>query len=342
MKTLFLAVLKDVAGAPGEFQVLPDGRIEMEGYGEAVMDAEAAAAIIAEFKRRGIEMVIDYEHQTMEDVQAPAAGWIKDLLWKGKEGLWAVVEWTARAAEYLQNREYRYFSPVIAVDRRTGRVMDLINVALTNMPRMHNLTPLVAKRKEFETLEKHEKEDDMILKLKKLLGLADDAGEDKMMEALTLMVNRNRELEAQAGKTAVVACREVLEALGAKEGDGKDEVVRIVASLKAPADVAKTLSLEVAELKRKIAAMEQEDLVTLALKEGKTSPEELEKWGRNLAGTAPEQFRQIVLSRPAGSVIPMTEIVVARDKSDGVSSDLQQSVNRMLGIDDETFRKYNK
>ncbi len=114
MKHLILAVLKEMAGAPTTFQVLPEGKIVMEGYGEAVMDADAAAAIIAEFKRRGIEMVIDYEHQTMQDVQAPAAGWIKELLWKGKEGLWAVCEWTARAAEYLQNREYRYFSPVIA------------------------------------------------------------------------------------------------------------------------------------------------------------------------------------------------------------------------------------
>jgi len=342
MKHLILAVLKEMAGAPTTFQVLPEGKIVMEGYGEAVMDADAAAAIIAEFKRRGIEMVIDYEHQTMQDVQAPAAGWIKELLWKGKEGLWAVCEWTARAAEYLQNREYRYFSPVIAVDRRTGRVMDLINVALTNMPRMHNLTPLVAKRKEFETLGKCEKEDNMMLKLKKLLGLADDAGEDKVLEAAALLVNKNRELAAQAGQTAVVACKEVLEALGAKEGAGKDEVVQIVAALKAPADVARTLSLEVAELKKKIAAMEQEDLIALALKEGKTSPEELDKWGRDLAGKAPDQFRLIVLSRPAGSVIPVDGIKIAAKDTQGAVDAAQRSINEMMGIDEETFKKYNK
>ena len=283
-------------------------------------------------------MVIDYEHQTMDDVQAPAAGWIKNLIWKGKEGLWAAVEWTRKAGEYLAAREYRYISPVIVVSTTTGRVTGLINVALTNMPRINNLAPLVAKRKEFQ--KKETEEHDMIKKLQKILGLADDAGEDKVIEAATLLANKNKELEAAAAK--VVACKEVLDALGAKEGAGKDEVVQIVASLKAPADVAKTLSLEVAALKTKIAAMEQEDLISLALKEGKTSPEELDKWGRDLAGKAPEQFRQIVLSRPAGSVIPVDGIRIAAKDAQGAVDAAQRAINEMMGIDEETFKKYNK
>jgi hypothetical protein len=98
----------------------------------------------------------------------------------------------------------------------------------------------------------------------------------------------------------------------------------------------------VAALKTKIAGMEQQDLVTLALKEGKTSPEELDKWGRELALKNPDSFRLIVLSRPAGSVIPVERIVVAKDEPGAVSGDLQKSVNRMMGVDDATFAKYNK
>ncbi|WP_261949169.1 phage protease [Paenibacillus melissococcoides] len=30
------------------------------------------------FHRRALDIVIDYEHQTLEDVQAPAGGWIKE------------------------------------------------------------------------------------------------------------------------------------------------------------------------------------------------------------------------------------------------------------------------
>jgi hypothetical protein len=88
--------------------------------------------------------------------------------------------------------------------------------------------------------------------------------------------------------------------------------------------------------------MEQDDLISLALKEGKTSPEELDKWGRDLAGKAPEQFKQIVLSRPAGSVIPVDGIrIAAKDTHGGIDAN-QKTINEMMGIEEETFKKYNK
>lgn len=337
MKNLICAVLKDLAGAPAEFQLFPEGKIELNGYGIATMDAEAAAAMIAEFKRRGLDMVIDYEHQTMEDVQAPAAGWIKSLVWKGAEGLWAVVEWTKKAGEYLVNREYRYFSPVVGVSEKSGRIVALVNIALTNMPRINNLKPLMAKN---QITDQQKKEVIMLEKLKQLLGLAADVAEEKIAEAVILLVNKAKTLETQVA--GVVACKEVLGALGAKEGAGKDDVVRIVASLKAPGDVAVQLSHRVAELEKELSGIKQADLVTLALKEGKTSPEELAKWGRDLALKAPEQFKTIVLSRPAGSVIPVESIIQAKDKVEGALDETQRQVNKLMGISDETFKKYNK
>lgn len=144
MKKL-LAILKEMTGAPGEFQVLPEGKIEIEGMNPAFLDEAAAGGVIAAFKARGNHMVVDYEHQTLTDGPAPAAGWIKDLIWKGKEGLWAAVEWTKKAKEHLENREYRYFSPVMLVGAKDGRVVKLINIALTNSPKINHLQPIVAK-----------------------------------------------------------------------------------------------------------------------------------------------------------------------------------------------------
>ncbi len=175
----------------------------------------------------------------------------------------------------------------------------------------------------------------MLEKLKKLLGLAADAAEAKVEEAVQLLVNKVKSLET------VVACKEVLEAIGAKAEAGKDEVIQIIASLKAPADVAKTLSLEVATLKKELQEIKQKDLIELALKEGKTSPEELDKWARDLALKSPEQFKLIVLSRPAGSVIPIGGIPPAPPARDGNLDEAQRSINKMMGISDETFKKYN-
>lgn len=335
-------ILKAIEGAPAEFQLLPDGRIEIEGEEPGYADEASRQSIIADFVRRGNDMVIDYEHQTLGGAEAPAAGWIKRMINKGADGLWVAVEWTARAKEYLENKEYRYFSPVLWLTKQGRKVEKIENVALTNFPRINKLTPILSKMNhDSDANINHKTKEDktMLEKLKKLLGLAAEAAEDKVAEAVELLVNKVKTLEQ---KPAVIACKEVLEALGAKADAGVDEVIRIVGSLKAPADVAKALSLEVASLKMEIAEMKQEDLVTLALKSGKTSPEELDKWGRTLALKNPEQFRLIVLSRPAGSVIPVDAVRVARDERSEVPDDIQKSVNRMMGVDDATFAKYNK
>ena len=248
-----------------------------------------------------------------------------------------------------------------------GRVMGLINVALTNSPKINHLQPIVAKYCAAEARTDKEENMNLLEKLRKMFGLAADDGEDKVLEAATQVVAKAQVggavvackevmeaigAKADAGKDevvriigalkgpAVVACKEILEAVGAKEGANKDEVLRIVASLKAPGDVAVQLSQQVATLTAKLTAMEQQDLVTLALKEGKTSPDELEKWGRDLALKNPESFKLIVLSRPVGSVIPVREIVIAKDVPGRGLDDSQKTINAMCGVDEDTFKKY--
>ena len=80
-------ILKAIEGAPGEFQVLPFGKVEIEGEEDACVDDEAMDSSIAEFERRGNDVVIDYEHQTLTGKEAPAAGWLRKFVKKGSEGL---------------------------------------------------------------------------------------------------------------------------------------------------------------------------------------------------------------------------------------------------------------
>lgn len=345
MSDIIFVILKEISGVPESFQILPNGEFEMEGSGKGILDAESAALVIKEFSRRGNDMVIDYEHQTLKGEEAPAAGWIKKLEYRGAEGLWGITDWTEKAKSYIVNREYRYFSPVILISKSTRKVISLINVALTNSPRINHLQPIIAKLDQLSGRGKNKntdlrEEEVMIEKLKKMFQLAADATEEKILEAVQAIVNKASDLERKLGET--VACKEVLVALGLNEDAKKDAVLAIVASMKAPTDVAKQLSLEVVELKSKIAAMEQQDLVALALKDGKTSPEELDKWGRDLALKNPEQFKLIVLSRPAGSVIPVDGINHKKETPGGTLDDTQREVNRQMGIDEETYKKYNK
>lgn len=104
--------------------------------------------VMADYHQHGIELSFDYEHAAMFDGSetpkgAPSAGWFAPEIRNGE--LWATnIRFTPRAADYLKNREYRYFSPAFKVDEETNRITCLINCALTNIPATDNLTPIVA------------------------------------------------------------------------------------------------------------------------------------------------------------------------------------------------------
>lgn len=79
-------------GVPREVKILPLGRVQsMKGTFE--VDDESCRTIMAQFKGRHLDLVIDYEHQTLKDVQAPAGGWIKDI-YKGMMRWWQ--KWSGR------------------------------------------------------------------------------------------------------------------------------------------------------------------------------------------------------------------------------------------------------
>ncbi len=139
---------------PEWIHVLPLGEWR-HPTGPLVVTARDCADIAANFESSGIELVIDYEHQSVlcekNGAAAPAAGWIDQLQCR-EDGLWAHVKsWTGRAGEHLRAREYRYLSPVIArrhTDRHTGQPAGkrIPSVALTNIPFFGgDLAPVLAR-----------------------------------------------------------------------------------------------------------------------------------------------------------------------------------------------------
>ena len=161
-----LVIAKKIMGTPSEFQIFPYGEVKIEGELPAFLDEEGMELIKNSLDRRGIDMVIDYEHQTLKDIQAPAAGWVKKLEARGKQGLWALVDWTKKAKNYLANREYRYFSPVFSVRKKDHKIVEIKNIALTNAPRLNSLKPIIAKR----NYDYGARIDETILQVAKLMG----------------------------------------------------------------------------------------------------------------------------------------------------------------------------
>ena len=126
-------------------RLLPLGLVHST-KGDFLVDDESFRSIRCKFTDRQLQIPIDYEHQTLKDMQAPAAGWIKDIVLKS-DGIYGAVDWTERATEYLKNREYRYLSPVILTQGKERRVVALHSAALTNTPAIDAMTPIACSDK---------------------------------------------------------------------------------------------------------------------------------------------------------------------------------------------------
>jgi phage I-like protein len=134
-----------------------------------------------------MDLPIDYEHaievaeRTGQPI--PAAGWIKGLT--EKDGaVWASIDWTERAEEMIEAREYRFVSPVFWFDDE-GSIFELSSVALTNDPAIRQ--PALANRTPNPDTPKPE-EPAMDKAARKTLctklGLAEEASDTSIQEAV--------------------------------------------------------------------------------------------------------------------------------------------------------------
>lgn len=154
--------------------LIPGGEIVgRDGRTWRMMDAHA---VVAATNAHDIDIPVDYEHQTERAPKngqpAPAAGWIKELAVR-ESGIWGRVEWTAKARQMIQNREYRYISPVFSYEKHSRDVLELLSAGLTNIP---NLELVALNRKEERNPEQFTKE------LQSSLGLAEDADQKEILQ----------------------------------------------------------------------------------------------------------------------------------------------------------------
>ena len=105
--------------------------------------ADDLRTIKTNFDAQNVDVVIDYEHGTLWDSRAPAAGWIVGLQLDG-DTLRGEVRWTEDAAQMSKREEYRYLSPVLdphTIDPVSGEDIGwgLHSAALTNKPFLEEL-----------------------------------------------------------------------------------------------------------------------------------------------------------------------------------------------------------
>ncbi|WP_407450931.1 phage protease [Fibrobacter sp.] len=70
-------------------------------------------------------------------------GFVTELEVKKGKGLFGKIRWTELGKKLTQNKLLRWLSPVFRLDKETNEPVELVNVALTNMPSQPNLDPVV-------------------------------------------------------------------------------------------------------------------------------------------------------------------------------------------------------
>lgn len=333
----------------------PPERIPLHPFGafrgneqSYLFDEASLAAIQAQLDDRGVDFVVDWHHQTLDQEaglrdDAPAAAWLSGITVEDGYVYGVVSEWTSKAAQAVQEGAYRFISAVFNYDR-AGRVLRYHSFGLVNRPGTHHQrrigltaafdsTPdeILEEISEGQAPERDGKED-MDKEFLAALGLAEDATKEQVLEAI-----KNLQGPAALGAKA----SEILNLQEAADTPANRGRLMALASQGDMTAELVALTAEVQQLRHGGTSDRAERLVTAALSEGRiTAPQKdywLEQAKRDYAGA-----QAYLASAPAIVPVAVSLADQVTTKTDTARlEEGQQEILEMMGVDVETFKKYN-
>jgi len=185
-------------------------------------------------------------------------------------------------------------------------------------------------------------EADVIAAVNKLIGIVANKGvfavlglpETATEAEVIAMVNK-----LKSGSVVVVANKAVLTALGLPETATEAEVTGTIMAMKQSHDQVGGLAQTVKDLKDKLTLKDATEVVALAMKEGKITPAQKD-WADKYAKDDLEGFKVFVAKAPV--VVVMGRVVNEDKHVEGALDETQVSINKMMGVDEETYKKYDK
>lgn len=346
-RTASLTLSLPAAGA--ELQLLPAGVFRSaDGSGRPAgipgwrMDASIAARVIQAAAVRETPFVIDYEHQTLLSEQngqpAPAAGWFHgySLEWREGQGLFATgVEWTERARNMIAAGEYRYLSPVIAWDDKTGDVQVLHMAALTNHPGLDGMKSVALSAFFHHPSAEENPVNETLIKLLAALGLAAGTSEETALTAVTALKAKADQSGAQlqTAQTEIAALKaSVATAAGAAPDPAKF----------VPVETMQQMQTQLAALTARVTQGEVAEVVETAIADGKLLPAQ-KAWAEELGKNNLAALKAYVDTAPQVAALKgMQSSGKQQGNAAGQSSDEDLAVMKALGLTAEEFAKGKK
>ncbi len=288
-ETLNLRVLVNKSAAEEAVSTVvlsPDGNVESLA-GRWVIDADAVAAAAKAMADHGVDVPIDFEHQTLggeyaaPNGQAPAAGWIKAIRYAAGEGMLGDVEWTESGRSAIRSGAYKYLSPVVIADRRTKRILRLHSAALTNRPAIPRMDALAAtdNNKETKAMAGEPAGVDptrYLARIAEVLGVEDGDDDGALFGAILEAVRKLKGSGSDGGgadkgeEEKVAASART--ALGLS-GDADAEAVTLaINATKTAAGGSEQLAKELAAMKERMVAKERADFMQPYIAKGVIDP----------------------------------------------------------------------
>jgi len=176
------------AALPEWIQLLPAGPA-IQGTDGRTWTLDDPAAVVSAFQQRKTPLVIDWEHaseyRAPQGLESPASGWIHELAVRDGQ-VWGRVEWTGRAVQQIQDKEYRYLSPVFTYRKDTRQIVALTSAGLTNQPNL-----------DLTALNREESPMPIPVALCRALEISEDADEETVLACIQalragILTGRNR------------------------------------------------------------------------------------------------------------------------------------------------------
>jgi phage I-like protein len=107
---------------------------------------ESLNSIAEKLNAENREILIDKDHASMKNVlerDTTAMGFASDFKVEKGKGLFGKIKWSDIGKKLIENRCFRWLSPVFKLNKDNMSPTDLINIALTNRPAQPDLDPII-------------------------------------------------------------------------------------------------------------------------------------------------------------------------------------------------------
>lgn len=310
--------------------------------GTFLFDDVAATEVMKRANEWGNDFHGDWHHDSIErkpgDPPADATVWFNLEVRDG--ALYATrMRWEDSAAQRLRKKKFRYFSNVFLHEplskdeqkkygRDVERVVEYINLGLTNDPAANRIAPLVAASRRTAPAPQ---ETPKMERLLALLGLTKSATEEEAIAAL------EKKLGTKASPKAVKMLERLMKA--SKETDPEKAAGKIE-GLVAMATALKKKSMQYGKAMKRMKKQKKLSLLSRAVKSGAITPAQKKQLAKKKLSFV-EAFLEVT---PKGSKAPgktgdRTSEPADAPAGDGQFTKLEKDVLEQLGLTDDKGKK---